>query len=164
MGMCSCVSKRTRDWIEWAQTHGASNVINRRVRLAEPDSHKPAVVPRRCQVRIEYKSPIDERRAGVELKCSIEPVCPEMGSGRSIDKLPCHTDAIRGSAHASFKHISNPQFTTDLFHVDRSALGKGRIARDNEELPEPRQRRDDLLNNAVREILLLGIAAHVLER
>jgi hypothetical protein len=67
MGMCSCISKRTHDRIEWAQTHGASNVINRHVRLAEPDSHKPAVVPRRCQVRIEYESPIDERGAGVEI-------------------------------------------------------------------------------------------------
>jgi hypothetical protein len=42
-------------------------VINRCVRFAEPDSHKPTIVPRRRQVRIEYESPIDERGAGVEI-------------------------------------------------------------------------------------------------
>src|SRR5205809_7910216 len=41
---------------------------------------------------------------------------------------------------------------------------KARIASDNEQRFETRKRGDDLLNHSVREVFLLGIAAHVLER
>src|SRR5262249_10297997 len=42
--------------------------------------------------------------------------------------------------------------------------GEARISRDHEQRFEPRQRGDDLLDHPVGKVLLLWIAAHVLER
>ena len=47
---------------------------------------------------------------------------------------------------------------------DSALVGEARIAGDHEQRLEARQRGDDVLDHAVGEILLLGIAAHVLER
>jgi len=53
----------------------------------------------------------------------------------------------------------------DLLHIDRLAfVGKARIAGDHEQPADARERSDDLLDHAVGEILLLRVAAHVLER
>ena len=68
-------------------------------------------------------------------------------------------------ADATFQDVTNAQLATDLPDVRRFALvGEGRVARDDEQRFEARQRRDDVLDDAVGEVLLLGIAAHVLER
>src|SRR5258708_4909214 len=42
-------------------------MLNRHLRLAQPDSHPAAVEPRPRQVRIEYESPFDEGSAAVEV-------------------------------------------------------------------------------------------------
>jgi hypothetical protein len=58
----------------------------------------------------------------------------------------------------------NTQFTPDLSHINRLAIvGKGRIARDHEQAAIARQRDDDVLDQPIDELLLFGIAAHVLE-
>ncbi len=67
-------------------------------------------------------------------------------------------------AHAAFKHISHTQLAPDLFHVNGTPLvGKTRIAGDDEQPAHARQRRYDLLHDAVGEILLLLVAAQILE-
>ena len=74
-------------------------------------------------------------------------------------------DAVAGFAHAAFKHVAHAEFAPDLLHIDRVPLvGKGAVARDDEEPSDLGQRGDDLLHRAVGEILLLWVAADVLER
>ena len=59
----------------------------------------------------------------------------------------------------------NAELTADLLHIDRAALvGKGGVTRDDEEPSDAGERSDDFLDHAVGEILLLGVAADVLER
>ena len=66
--------------------------------------------------------------------------------------------------HAAFEDVAHAQFLCHLLHVDRLALvGEGRIAGDDEEPRQSRDRRRDLLDHAVDEIFLLGISGHVLE-
>ena len=96
---------------------------------------------------------------------AFETVRPEMRPGRGIDELPGDAHPVRGLAHAAFQHVAHAQLATDLLHVDRPALvGEARIARDDEQPANARQRRDDVLHHAVGEVLLLGVAAQVQER
>ena len=99
------------------------------------------------------------------LELAFEPVRPDMGAARGLDQLTGNADPVAGPADAALEHIAHAEFAADLLDVDGFALvGEGRIARDDEQRLEPRQRGDDLLDHAVGEIFLLGIAAHVLER
>jgi hypothetical protein len=57
-----------------------------------------------------------------------------------------------------------PQLPADLLHVDHPAfVGEGGIACDHEQPAHPRECRDDFFDHAISEVLLLRIAAHVLE-
>ena len=88
-----------------------------------------------------------------------------MRAGEGVDQL-------RGDAHPAaalpdraFEHIPHAELAPDLLHIDRSTLvGEARIAGDDEEPADARERGDDLLDHAVGEIFLLRVAAHVLER
>src|SRR5580700_5685456 len=81
-----------------------------------------------------------------------------------INQLRGHADPISNLAQAAFEDVARTELTTDLLHVDRAALvDKARIAGDDVEPFDPRQPGDDVFDNAVDEIFLLGITAHVLE-
>jgi hypothetical protein len=90
---------------------------------------------------------------------------PNVRSGCSINELPSDPYTICQLAHASFEHIAHAELTTDLLHVDGSTLvGKTRIARDDEKPPDAREACNDIVDHAVAEIVLRGIAAYVLKR
>ena len=81
-----------------------------------------------------------------------------------VDVVELRRDAhaVAVLAHAAFDHIADAELVGDLLHVDGLALvDKRRVARDHEEPAQLGQRRDDVLADAVGEILLLRIAAHV---
>ena len=93
---------------------------------------------------------------------AFEAICPEMCSRGGIDQLPGDPHAGGGLAHAALEHVADAQFAADLFHIDRAALvGEARIARDDEQPADARQRRDDVLDHAVGEVLLLRVAAQI---
>jgi hypothetical protein len=88
-----------------------------------------------------------------------------MCSGRGFDQLRRDAHPVTRLAHASLQHIAHAEFPPDLPHIDGPAfVGEARIARDHEQPFDPRQAGDDVLDHAVGDILLLAIAAHVLER
>ena len=88
-----------------------------------------------------------------------------MHAGPHVDQMPDDPDPASGPPNAALEHVAHPELAPDLLHVDRPPpVSEARIACDHEQPAHPRQRRDDLLDDAVREILLLGIAAQVLER
>src|SRR5215831_17986023 len=65
----------------------------------------------------------------------------------------------------ALQHVAYSKFPTNLLHLYRPALvSEARIAGDHEQPAYAAERGDDLFDHAVRKIVLLGIAAHVLER
>src|SRR5262249_35485572 len=94
----------------------------------------------------------------------LEPIRPEMYSCEGIDELPGDPHAVRCLAHAAFEYVTDAELAPDLLHVHGAALiGEARVASDDDELSKAGERRDDLLDDPVREILLLRVAGHVLE-
>src|SRR3982075_1192199 len=88
-----------------------------------------------------------------------------MCAGRSLNQLTGNTHPPAGLSDASFQHVAHAKLPPDLFDVDRvSLVREARIPGDYEQGVEARQCGDDVLDHAVGEVFLLGIAAHVLER
>src|SRR5262245_15116995 len=63
---------------------------------------------------------------------SFEAICPKMGPGRGIDKLPRNSDAIGRFPHTAFEQVAHTQLTSHLLNVYCLALvSEARIARDH---------------------------------
>ena len=74
-------------------------------------------------------------------------------------------DAFARPAHAAFKDIAHPKLAADPAHIDRLCLvGVARVARDDENAVVLREAGNDVLGDFVREVFLVGVVAHVLER
>ena len=90
---------------------------------------------------------------------------PDVAAGRGVIELRRDADAIAAPSYTAFDHVAHTEFGSDLPHVHRLALvGKRRVARDHEEPAQFRQRSDDVLADPVGEVLLLPVAAHIVER
>src|SRR5258707_4217711 len=67
--------------------------------------------------------------------------------------------AIRAILLASAAH---PKLAPDLLHIDGAPLVcEARIAGDDEQRLETRQRRDDVIDHSISKVVLFGITAHV---
>ena len=87
---------------------------------------------------------------------------PNVVAGLGVDELRGHANPLAAPAHAAFQHVAHAEFAPDLLHVDRIALvGEAGIAGDDEQRTAAGQFGDDVVGDAVREILLLRVAAHV---
>src|SRR5262245_6504023 len=51
------------------------------------------------------------------IKPAVKTVCPQMRSGRGVDKLASDTHSATSLPNATFKNISNTEFSPDLLHV-----------------------------------------------
>jgi len=88
-------------------------------------------------------------------------MCPCCG----VDQLRSHANPVGNLANASLKHVADTEFPADPLDVHRLPLiGKTGVARDHEQAMVPRQRRDDVFHHAVGKIILLWVAAYILER
>jgi hypothetical protein len=82
-----------------------------------------------------------------------------------LDQLRCDANPVVRLADRALEHIAHAQFAAYPLHLDSLALvGEARIASDYEEPADAGQAGDNVLDHAVGEIFLLGVAAHVLER
>ena len=80
-------------------------------------------------------------------------------------RWPDDPHAARRRPHAALEHVAHAELAPDLLHVHRAPLvGEARVAGDHEQPAHPRQRADDLLDDAVGEVLLRRVPAQVLER
>src|SRR5262249_28301439 len=96
---------------------------------------------------------------------TVKAIGPDVCAGRRVDQLPGDAHPAAGFAHATFEHVAHAQFLRYLFYVDGAALvGERGIAGDDKEPRQPRDCRRDLLDHAIDEVLLLGIAGQVLKR
>src|ERR1700730_10885715 len=88
-----------------------------------------------------------------------------MRAGDRVDQLPGNADPIAAFAHRAFEHIAHAKLMPDLLRIGRLALVREtRIAGDDEQPADARERGNDLLYHAIGEILLLRVAAHICER
>ena len=72
---------------------------------------------------------------------------------------------LADAAHAAFEHVAHAEFAPDLLRVDRLALvGEGGVAGDDEAVGEMREVGGQVVGDAVGEIVLLLVAAQILER
>src|SRR5215469_8042519 len=87
---------------------------------------------------------------------------PDVVAGLGLDQLRGDADAVAGTSHGAFEYVAYTKVASDPFHIDGAALiGEAGIAGDHEQRRIARQRGDDLLNRAVREVFLLGVAAKI---
>jgi hypothetical protein len=85
-------------------------------------------------------------------------------AGGDVVELHRDTHAVAALAHAALHDIADAEFRRDLFHMDGFIfVHEGRVACDHEEPAQLGQRGDDVLTDAVGEIFLLRVAAHVCE-
>ena len=90
---------------------------------------------------------------------------PDMVAAFAVDQLRRDAHAVAGLAHTAFEQEVHAQLLGDPFRVQALALVSERaVAGDHEEALKARQLGDDVLDHAVGEILLLGVAAHVGKR
>src|SRR5258708_5117619 len=88
-----------------------------------------------------------------------------MRTRSSIDQLASYADAVAGFAYASFQNVADAQISGHLLDVDRFSLEReAGVSCDDKKLLVTRERRDDFLHHPVREVFLLRVTAHILER
>jgi hypothetical protein len=87
---------------------------------------------------------------------------PQLGVGAGIDQLRRDPQHVAGPAHRALEDMRHVQLPGDFGDRDVLALERERRgARDHPELGNLRQQVQQLLGNAVREVLLLGIGTPV---
>src|SRR6266576_1565376 len=90
---------------------------------------------------------------------------PKMIASRSIDKLSRNPKAVAALSDRAFEHVADAKLASHLLHIDCAPfVGEARIPCDNEKPVKFRKCCNDFLDHSVREILLVGVTAHVLER
>ncbi len=99
------------------------------------------------------------------LEFTIEVFRPDVVAGDGIDQLGRHPHASLRLANTAFKDRTHVEFSADRGYVDIGAFeGEGRSPRGNLELDDLGQRLQQLFREAVGEVLVFGIAAHVGKR
>ena len=87
---------------------------------------------------------------------------PQVAAGRAVDQLRGDAHALAGLAHAALEHVADPELPRELPDVDVLALERERrVARGDRERGDLAEVGDDVFADAVAEILLLRLAAHV---
>src|SRR5208282_5131870 len=90
---------------------------------------------------------------------------PEVRAVGRVDQLRRDPDAGAGLANAALQNISHAKLLRDLAEVNRTPLvDEAGIAGDDPQSRKLRQGGDDVFDQTVAEIFLLGVAADVLER
>jgi hypothetical protein len=87
---------------------------------------------------------------------------PDVIARCGVDQLGGHPDTLAAAPHAAFDHVAHAELAADLRDVDRrAAKHEGGVAGDDEQQAEARQLGDDVLGDAVGEVVLLRVARHV---
>src|SRR5690348_4794339 len=114
---------------------------------------------------------LDDRRRDFVLnsenvfEVAVEALRPDMLAADSVDELRVDPHTPARLPHAAFKNVGDPELLSEIADVHRLTLeGECGVAGDNAQRRDFRQIGRDVFADAVAEIFLLGIAAHVLKR
>ncbi len=89
---------------------------------------------------------------------------PDVAAARSVNQLGGDPNPISGLANAAFESEPDAELAAYLRDVERLVLvDECRIARDDEQAGDLAEIGDDVLGDSITEILLISIAAHVVE-
>ncbi|MEO6263421.1 MAG: hypothetical protein ABIO58_00335 [Luteimonas sp.] len=90
---------------------------------------------------------------------------PQVRIRISVDQLRGDAHALAGAAHAAFQHGADAKLAGDIRNADFLALEiERRRARGHLQLRQLAQQVEDFLGDAVTEVFVLRVAAHVDER
>ena len=90
---------------------------------------------------------------------------PERRAGRGLAELARHPHRAAQTADAAGQHVAHPEPAPDLARIGLpAAVEERRGARDHHQLAQAGERHDDVLDDAVGEVLVLRIAAEIPER
>jgi hypothetical protein len=96
---------------------------------------------------------------------AVEPLGPALVAVVRIDELRRDAHRVAGFANASFENGADAQSPADLRDLEVFALkGERRRAGNHPESGHSRQRADDLFSDAMTEVLLIVLRAHIHER
>src|SRR5713226_5818976 len=85
-----------------------------------------------------------------------------MVAATGIYQLGGYPHVVAGFAHTALQYVRHSQFATDVLHLRRLALvGEGRRARDDKQIREPGESGNKVVGDAIAEIFLVAVAAHV---
>lgn len=99
------------------------------------------------------------------LEIAIVALGPQLPAGFRLDQLRRDAHAIRGLPHAAVHQVIRPERQARRTRIATGTLeGKTGVAGNDRQRTVLGQRGDDVLGDAVREIVLLGIAAEIVER
>src|SRR5260370_2589943 len=87
---------------------------------------------------------------------------PEMAAAAGIHQLSGYPRVVTGLAHAALQYVRHSQIATDVLHVCCFAfVGEGRGASDDQQIREPGESSNKVVGDAIAEIFLVAVAAHV---
>jgi hypothetical protein len=90
---------------------------------------------------------------------------PAVGPRRGIDQLGGDANTIANTPYAAFEQVAHAQIAPNLADIGRLAFVlEARVAGDDKQLGEARQLRDDVVHDAIDQIFLLRMQAHIVER
>ena len=85
-----------------------------------------------------------------------------MIAGRGVDQLRGDPHLLVGFLHTAFQHVAHAHLLPHVLHLHRLAfVGEGRVAGDDKEAGDPGEVAGEHFGDAVAEVLLLGVFAHV---
>ena len=89
---------------------------------------------------------------------------PEVRARLGFDQLGGDPQPVADPARTALDHIAGPELGADRAHVASGCpVGEGRVAGDDEEFVVARKVGDDVLGQAVAEVVLRRVAAQVVE-
>jgi hypothetical protein len=95
----------------------------------------------------------------------IVPVGPQVNAVAGVDQLGGYPDPIRCLTHTPLEHVAHAQLFCHFADINRFAFEcEAGIAGDNEEPALLGQTGNDVFCEAVGEVILFRVTAHVLER
>src|SRR5216684_3758794 len=85
-----------------------------------------------------------------------------MVAAAGIHQLSGYPHVVTGLAHAALQYVRHSQIATDVLHFCCFAfVGEGRGASDDQQIREPGESSNKVVGDAIAEIFLVAVAAHV---
>src|SRR6266567_8880443 len=81
-----------------------------------------------------------------------------------VEKLNIHTDFVSSPLHAAFEHSGDAEFASHRLQVFRCTFVFGcRFSRDNLQVADASELRQDLILNTVGEVSIVWVTAQIVE-